>query len=286
MPLWTDRLTAKCHHLSDAEYGLYVRLLIELWQAPGQRLPYDAAWLGRRFRRTAEQAAADIFPLIDEFCTRTCGGKFFTQKTVIEQFEYLKSRREKQSIRSKARWDKDKDLSRGNADTHASGNAASGNALSTPTPTHKDKNTDVDDARATLNLVGNRVMDIMQVRDDPRWFGNYSLVEVWLKRGCDPDLDIYPTVTAVMAKRNGHGPPSNLKYFDRAIMQAYADRTRILPEAMNGAGTHQTRKPKRTQESDRAAILAAFDLDAGSSGLESDERSGGPIIEGDYHRSD
>lgn len=135
MPLWTDRLTAKCHHLSDAEYGLYIRIIVLMWQAPEQRLPYDAAWLGRKFSRSSAEVEATIFPLVAEFCTLISGGKFFTQKTVREQFDYLKTKREKQSIRSKARWDKEKDVSRGNAAPHNSGNAAIGNALSTPTPT-------------------------------------------------------------------------------------------------------------------------------------------------------
>ena len=140
-------------------------------------------------------------------------------------------------------------------------------------------------ARPAWIAIGERVMDLMGVRDDPRWMGNYSLVEMWLKQGYDAEADIYPTVAAIMAKRNGHGAPTNLKYFDRAIAQAHADRIRPAPEVIaNGPG--HSGKPKRTQESDRATILRALNLDLAGSGMEGDERSDGPIIEGDYRRGD
>jgi hypothetical protein len=140
-------------------------------------------------------------------------------------------------------------------------------------------------ARARLRSLGDRVMGIMGVRDDPRWLGNYSLIEVWLERGFDPDLDICPTIEVLMAKRGGQGPPGNLKYFDRAIAQAHADRTRILPEAVNGT-RHHPAKPRRTEESDRSAIVGAFGFDAPANGMEDHGRFGGEIIEGDYHLGD
>ena len=155
-------------------------------------------------------------------------------------------------------------------------------------PISPEKKNDADvgaSARPAWIAIGERVMDLMGVRDDPRWMGNYSLVEMWLKQGYDAEADIYPTVAAIMAKRNGHGAPTNLKYFDRAIAQAHADRIRPAPEVIaNGPG--HSGKPKRTQESDRATILRALNLDLAGSGMEGDERSDGPIIEGDYRRGD
>jgi len=107
------------------------------------------------------------------------------------------------------------------------------------------------DVRARLRVVGERVMEIMGVRDDPRWFGDCSMVEVWLKCGFDPELDIYPTVEKLMAQRS-QGPPSSLKYFDRAIAQTYADRNRSIPEPSNANGTRKTAPADRLSEQLRA----------------------------------
>jgi len=49
-----------------------------------------------------------------------------------------------------------------------------------------------------------------------------SIIAGWLANGADPELDIYPTVATLATKA---GSPHNLRYFDRAIRQAVADRT-------------------------------------------------------------
>jgi hypothetical protein len=89
---------------------------------------------------------------------------------------------------------------------------------------------------ASAREVGETVLAIMAVADDPRWVGSYGRVHQWLADGCDPELDIYPTIRRVMAKRNGQGPPANLKYFDQAIADAKATRLTPLPRGQPGVG--------------------------------------------------
>ena len=120
LPLWTDALLADCHHLTDAEFGRYMRLLILLWRSPDCRVPNDDEWLARRLCRSVEEIISDWRPLIEEFCKNS--GNFLTQKRLRREFSYIKDRREKQSARAKARWEKEKDPCRGST---ASGNAAS-----------------------------------------------------------------------------------------------------------------------------------------------------------------
>jgi DNA-binding transcriptional ArsR family regulator len=55
---------------------------------------------------------------------------------------------------------------------------------------------------------------------------NLNRVDKWLKDGCDPDLDIYPTLKRRRANWSGSG----LIYFDGAIADAKATRTRPMPE--------------------------------------------------------
>jgi hypothetical protein len=99
-----------------------------------------------------------------------------------------------------------------------------------------DSETEQKQSRADPREVGETVLAIMAVADDPRWVGSYGRVHQWLADGCDPELDIYPTIRRVMAKRNGQGPPANLKYFDQAIADAKATRLTPLPRGQPGVG--------------------------------------------------
>ena len=130
MPLWTDAYLADCGHLDDAETGRYLLMLIHLWRAPRQRFPNDDAWLARKFRRSIEDVQSQIRPLITEFCSTD--GNWVWQNRLAKEFKYLADKRRQQSDRAKVRWSKDKES------CHAR-NAASGNALSTPTPTTKEE---------------------------------------------------------------------------------------------------------------------------------------------------
>lgn len=141
------------------------------------------------------------------------------------------------------------------------------------------------DVRAILPVVGKRILEIMRVDTDPRWTGNYSLAEVWLRRGCDPDLDIYPTVERLIAQ-NANGPPIiSLKYFDRAVTQAHADRNRILPEPSNANRSNPQKPTKPTQESDRRVILETLGVASGYGGMDGYADDPGATIDGEYRRS-
>lgn len=66
-PLWTDAYLADTMHLTDAEHGLYLLMLIHLWRTPKQRFPNDDQWLARKFGMTLEQVRTELRPLIKEF---------------------------------------------------------------------------------------------------------------------------------------------------------------------------------------------------------------------------
>ena len=138
MPLWTDAYLADCGHLDDAETGRYLLMLIHLWRAPRQRFPNDDAWLARKFRRSVEDVQSQIRPLISEFCSND--GNWVWQNRLAKEFKYLAAKRTQQSDRAKTRWAKDKES------CHAR-NAASGNALSTPTPTVSKKEKDSNESK-------------------------------------------------------------------------------------------------------------------------------------------
>ncbi|MGI9492179.1 MAG: DUF1376 domain-containing protein [Geminicoccaceae bacterium] len=115
MPFWFDAYWLDCSHLTDAEHGRYLLVLKELWTAPQQRIPNDDEWLARKFRRPVEAMRSEIRPILTEFCE--CDGNWWRQNRLIDEMSYLLQKQSKQSARAKSRWNKEKDLSRGNA-TH------------------------------------------------------------------------------------------------------------------------------------------------------------------------
>lgn len=130
LPLFTDAIIADCSHLSDQEFGLYVRLLILIWRATDCKIPNDIEWISRKLRSNSES----VLPIMREFCQ--IDANYVTQKRLQKELIYLREKSKKQSVRSKSRWNKEKLLYRGNADLHESGNAPT----PTPTPTPKERN--------------------------------------------------------------------------------------------------------------------------------------------------
>jgi len=128
--------------------------------------------------------------------------------------------------------------------------------LTYPNPTQVDDDVSADEKPKSQTFeIGQRLAKITGWENDPRWAGNYSLVQVWLDRGFDPELDIIPTVQAVMAKRGNQEPPTSMKYFDKAVAQAFADRTRAITipegkhhEKTNGSNYGSNGKSRRARE--------------------------------------
>lgn len=57
----------------------------------------------------------------------------------------------------------------------------------------------------------------------PAW-AVISPIVGWLQAGADPDLDILPATRAVMARRNGKGPPSSPGYLTQPVLDAMQSR--------------------------------------------------------------
>lgn len=122
LPFWTDAYLADTDHLTDAEHGRYLLILIALWRAPEQRIPNDDAWLARKFRRSIERVRAELRPLIYEFCKTD--GNWIYQKRLSREAEHLKKTSTAQSARAKSRWNKETNPPSGNAARHPPGNAS------------------------------------------------------------------------------------------------------------------------------------------------------------------
>lgn len=132
LPLWTDAFMADTDHLTDAEAGFYIRLLMVLWRSPGQRIPDDKAWIARRFHKTLEEVETFVMPGIYEFCIRADG--WITQKRLSREWQYVKGTSDKRSAAAKSRWNKDKNVSPAYAYKHDPGLSPAGAPTPTPTP--------------------------------------------------------------------------------------------------------------------------------------------------------
>jgi hypothetical protein len=71
----------------------------------------------------------------------------------------------------------------------------------------------------------------MGVTDDARWIGNWSIVQLWMAQGYDPELDIWPAVAARVEriKKAGGRMPSGLKYFSAIIAEHHQARIEGVP---------------------------------------------------------
>lgn len=154
LPLFTDAIMADCYHLSDAEFGLYSRILILMWRTPNCRIPNDSEWIAKRLGRTALQFDTEIRPILKEFCI--CDGNFWTQKRLSKEYEYVGSQSAKGKKGADARWGKNGNSAmKKNSENRSSKNSVSDNSLNnddspphsgicqtdapTPTPTpHKE----------------------------------------------------------------------------------------------------------------------------------------------------
>ena len=113
LPLWTDAYMADCGHLTDAEHGRYLRLIMAMWRSPECRIPNDDKWLARKFGRSVEDVQSQLRPLIDEFCQTD--GNWIFQKRLLKERNRVVASGQKQRDRAKSRWNKDKVECPGNA---------------------------------------------------------------------------------------------------------------------------------------------------------------------------
>ena len=86
LPLFTDALIADTHHLTDAEFGAYMRMLIYSWRRPDCDLPSDRKHLARIMRRNGRHFKG-IEDLISEFFDDD--GTSLTQARLRKERKYV-----------------------------------------------------------------------------------------------------------------------------------------------------------------------------------------------------
>ena len=117
--LWTGAWVADTIHLRGPigrqKRCLYMDLLIKMWRTPGCRVPNDDSWLAEHLFLTLEEVVELLRPVISEFCQTD--GNWIFQKRLQKEFVRAFNRSHAASVRAKRRWENDKGLYAGNADT-------------------------------------------------------------------------------------------------------------------------------------------------------------------------
>jgi len=130
LPLWTDAYISDTAHLTDAEHGIYLQMLMLIWRSPQCKIPNDNKWIARRLRRSVLDVENGVRPLIREFCKSD--GNFITQGRLLDEWNYVRKKSKSQSARAKSRWKKEKIPCPDDAGPQDPGNAPT----PTPTPTN------------------------------------------------------------------------------------------------------------------------------------------------------
>lgn len=98
---WLD-----AYDLTDAQHGIYLRLLMVMWAAPRCKIPHDDAWIASKMTRSVEAFEIEVKPILLRFC-RTDGNSWW-QKTLLAEFERQERLRSRSTAGGKALAEKKK----------------------------------------------------------------------------------------------------------------------------------------------------------------------------------
>ena len=211
--------------MSVVENGVYITIIAALYDRRGP-IPNDADDLARMCGATKNQLTVALKKLIER------GKLIVTEKgiwnsRVETELKSSDARRESSKKAAEIRWNgKDKEnqqqVNATASKPHCETDAYQKSEVRSQTSlaSQEEKPT------AVSVSLGQRITDYMGVTNDPRWMGNWSIVAVWIGRGYDPEMDIWPTVAAIVdrMKAKGQKMPGSLNYFSNPIEQNHKRR--------------------------------------------------------------
>lgn len=129
MPLWTDAYLADTRHLSAAEHGAYLLLMMEAWRRPSCSIPDDDGLLARLACMSHNEWGAAKGNVM-AFWTLDAKTKTWRQKRLSKEHAFLSEKRKKNRQNSAKRWNKKE-----NDDANGYANDMPKASQPTPTPT-------------------------------------------------------------------------------------------------------------------------------------------------------
>lgn len=252
LPLFTDAYLADTRHLTAAQHGAYLLLLMMAWRMPDCLLPDDdaklSAWAAMDFRTWRKNKET-----VMGFWKKTPEGKFY-QGRLLDERKRVEQLRSKRVDAGKASALKRHET----VSTHVQQNDIKNPTIPEPEPKPV---SNADDARegpqSDIFKIGEMISQITGWADDPNWTGSYARLKVWIETDHDPYLDIIPAIKATMQKRKGRGPPKTLNYFDGPVADAKATRLQPMPKG-------KTNVPRSHNQSPVDALFAGFAASVGA----------------------
>jgi uncharacterized protein YdaU (DUF1376 family) len=254
MPIFTDALLGDTTHLSMEEFGAYCMILFVTWRNNGAALPDDDVRFARMCRVTVGRWRSKIRPALEAFFDLS--GGTWRQKRLEKEWEFVQERAAN-SRRNGSKGGRPKPQK-----TNDTANPA-GSSQDTPEETpEQPTHTHTQSPNGDSSAVGADKRDIIAAFDQARIdaFGamqarpwpnslDAAVAERWLAAGADLDLCRAVFVAGMQRKaRSRDRPPDSLKFFDAAIAQALAERSRPMPTVQTTGKTNGKRphhEPKR-----------------------------------------
>jgi uncharacterized protein YdaU (DUF1376 family) len=109
LPLWVDEWTASTRHLNYEQRGIFLSLLILMWERPHCRIPNDDKWLARHLGMSVAKVEKAARPIIADLCKSS--GNWITQERLRKDYDYVRQKIEMNRASAKRRWDKEKGTS-------------------------------------------------------------------------------------------------------------------------------------------------------------------------------
>lgn len=225
--------------LSALEAGVYINLLATMYER-GEPLADEPAKLARMCGATVAQFKAAIETLVGDGKIVRLDGTLWNVRVEKE----LSERAEKSTTAQKSAnelWKKKRNKNNDGVDANALPTHSERNASQKPEARSQKEDADASAGGADDRLVASLIDAAGQAIDPTRYgFQDLSRPKAWLAEGCLLETDILPAIRRV-AERAAPMSIKNWRYFDGAVADARANRTKPLPIGQPAAQSE--RKP-------------------------------------------
>lgn len=86
-PFYPRDYTADTMHLSLAEHGAYLQLMMLCWNSPNCQIPADVTWIMKRLRCTPGEFENHVEPVLKEFFLQSDNGKYLINARLLREYE-------------------------------------------------------------------------------------------------------------------------------------------------------------------------------------------------------
>lgn len=126
---WPERYWLDTYDLTDAQHGIYLRLLLVQWNTPTCRIPNDEAWIASKMQRSVQALEEQVKPIILRFFKTD--GNWIYQTKLLGEHDRLCRLSKRGTDANKSRWGNKKASSQ----TDPTQMSLGGVSQSYPTPT-------------------------------------------------------------------------------------------------------------------------------------------------------